>query len=273
MSRLLAVCAALFSALNLMCTPSRAQSPVPATTIFKWEGFYAGGNLGYGWTNPRLDISPTNSNFLNAGYSFSQAGLLANFPDGLSTSGVNAGFQLGYNVKLSQFVLGIEADANYSDLTGSYGHGPVLVAGGVDNAVDGKLSIRSLFTLRPRIGVAIDNLLIYATGGFAAGHVRLSETMVLNQLPQSNNVSGLGVFDGSELRFLTGWTLGGGAELALSDRTSLKVEYLYVDLGSINSVANFTGFTNNAINGAAMTIRASDLQQNIVRAGINFKLD
>jgi outer membrane immunogenic protein len=41
-------------------------------------------------------------------------------------------------------------------------------------------------------------------------------------------------YSGSAAQTKTGWTLGGGAEWALNRSWSVKAEYLYYDLGTIN---------------------------------------
>ena len=67
-------------------------------------------------------------------------------------------------------------------------------------------------TVRGRVGYAMNNVLIFATGGLAYGTVRAQ----------------IGGF--TESRTSTGWTIGAGAEVGLTQHWSVKAEYLYVDL-------------------------------------------
>ena len=80
-------------------------------------------------------------------------------------------------------------------------------------------------TARARIGYAANGWLTYATGGYAFGRVELKGTAtgagVSASLTQSATPSG--------------WTIGGGTEVALGPNWSAKLEYLYVDLGTVNS--------------------------------------
>jgi outer membrane immunogenic protein len=64
-----------------------------------------------------------------------------------------------------------------------------------------------------------------------------------------------------------GWTAGTGVEWRFAPAWSLKVEYLYVDLGSRTSTLSYTYL------GAASTLTSTvNEHDNIVRLGINYKL-
>ena len=78
-------------------------------------------------------------------------------------------------------------------------------------------------TLRPRVGYALGNWLLYATGGGALGQV------------ETNAAAAVGPFVAADRRGGTrdGWTLGGGVgKSRLAPGWSAKIEYLYLDLGS-----------------------------------------
>ena len=62
----------------------------------------------------------------------------------------------------------------------------------------------------------------------------------------------------------SGWTIGGGTELALGPNWSAKLEYLYVDLGTVNNTVMVTGV-------ASLTDSAR-IQMNVVRAGVQLSL-
>lgn len=82
--------------------------------------------------------------------------------------------------------------------------------------------------MRGRLGVVNDNILFYGIGGAALGHV-------------TENLSLASVFIGAPPAFassssaadLAGWVAGAGIEAALWVHWTGKLEYLYMDLGSI----------------------------------------
>ena len=79
--------------------------------------------------------------------------------------------------------------------------------------------------MRGRIGYAFNNVLLYGTGGLAFGSLKVERA---------------GGF--SESTTSAGWTMGAGAEFAINQNWSAKVEYLYVDLSDRNYM--LTGMSN-----------------------------
>jgi outer membrane immunogenic protein len=145
------------------------------------------------------------------------------------TSGGLFGGTVGYNWQMGQLVWGIEGDIDWSNISGSAG------CAGTSCSVNNDW----LATLRGRIGYAgWDRFMPYITGGAAFGNIK-------------TDIAGVGGSDETK----TGWTLGGGIEAAISGPLTVKVEYLYVDLGSGGSVAGSD----------------ADLTANIVRAGLNYR--
>ena len=65
------------------------------------------------------------------------------------------------------------------------------------------------------------------------------------------------------LRRSSGWTIGGGTEVALGPNWSAKLEYLYVDLGTVNNTVVVTG--------APSLTDSARVQMNVVRAGVNYR--
>ena len=64
-----------------------------------------------------------------------------------------------------------------------------------------------------------------------------------------------------------GWTAGAGLEYAFMGNWTAKLEYLYLDLGSVSTVP--TPAANSTV-AVAFNSRVTD---NIVRAGVNYKFD
>jgi outer membrane immunogenic protein len=156
-----------------------ARGPMPYAgplSTFSWMGPYIGANLGYQWG------TATNS---------------AVRPDGLL-----GGIQGGYNWQSGQFVLGGEADLQFS------GASDVFAAWKFANPWFG--------TMRGRAGFAMNNILVYATGGLAFGGGRAE-------------FAGL-----RETQMHLGWTVGAGLEVGFTPNWSAKVEYLFVDLSERN---------------------------------------
>ncbi|MGN6748900.1 MAG: outer membrane protein, partial [Xanthobacteraceae bacterium] len=61
----------------------------------------------------------------------------------------------------------------------------------------------------------------------------------------------------------SGWTIGGGTEVALGPNWSARLEYLYVDLGRVNNTIVVTG--------APSLTDSARIQMNVVRAGVNYR--
>ncbi len=157
----------------------------------------------------------------------------ANIPGGIG------GAQIGYNYQTGPLVLGFEADFDGSMATKS------MTAG----IATGTAQIPWIGTLRGRIGYAFDRFMIYATAGGAA-----------TQLVSTVNIAAFGP---ASTTFTHGaWTAGAGLEAAITDNLSARVEYLYVDTGNFD-VAQF---------GPPFTSVTGRLQDNLVRAGLNYRL-
>ncbi len=179
--------------------------------------------------------------------------------------GFIGGGQTGYNYQIDSFVLGLELDVDGATGLGSSNVllGPNV---GFDPITTGsEQRLDWLGTLRGRIGwTPIERLLIYGTGGLAFGKSTASFSVVAPAgLPP------LADFVSSSVS--VGWAAGGGIEYALPDNWSnwsVKVEYLYYDLGNTSTTAAYV----YAPESSTLTgqIRHSG---NIVRAGLNYKFD
>lgn len=162
-----------------------------SSSAFQWSGFYAGVNAGYGLGTASREPAGGGAVTEN------------------NTGGGDIGIQTGYNVDLGGFVLGGEADLQWSSIAYSADLG---VPGTLKASVDG------FGTLRARAGIVFDRAMPYITGGAAFARSTLSLTDPTNVITSQTNTH-------------LGWTIGAGLEAAATDNITLKAEYLYVDLG------------------------------------------
>lgn len=224
--------------------------PIPPeeTPAFTWTGFYAGLNAGYGRGNLDTDLRaiPTaTANALSRAIGFSLAGGSGRVKD--TANGFIGGGQVGYNYQFDpHWVVGAETDLQYAGIDST-----VRVLGDDDIPIAVKTQVDWYGTARLRAGYAFDNFLIYGTGGLAYGHVKSRVSV--------SDVT----LSGSDTRF--GWTLGAGAEYALTPHWTVRAEYLYVDLGKANTIDAASG------DGLARVIAKADVSLQTVRAGVNYK--
>lgn len=154
---------------------------------------------------------------------------------------------------------GLEADIQGSSERGSASSSnTVLVPGIAVVPVTGTLrdteKLPWFGTLRGRIGVlASPTWLLYVTGGLAYGEIRSNETLTVGALATSTS------FDNTR----AGWTIGGGVEGVVSGNWTVKLEYLYMDFGTIN---------NTFIGTAPFTPLnlSTHVTDNVVRVGLNY---
>lgn len=186
------------------------KAPAAAIAINNWTGFYIGAMGGYAEENS------------------SGVGQL---------SGGFAGGTVGYNWQSGNLVLGLEADGAWADVGATLG-----IAGLA--SVD--YTIRSMGTVRGRIGYAFDQVLVYGTGGYAWSDNRLTATAL-----------GVSI---SDSQFHSGWTVGAGVEVMFAPKWSVKAEYLY------RSFEGQTYFAGIAPPGVA----TGTINLNSVQVGVNY---
>lgn len=258
--------------------------PVIVDPTYNWSGFYAGLNIGYGWGR-----SATTSDFIDSG----GGSLLSASAGKFGLNGVIGGGQIGYNWQRDMFVAGVEADFQGS---GQKGRFDALCAGAPDGVQDGictpghrgdntfdpalpvTLNLAQKLdwfgTVRGRLGVAVTpRVLVYGTGGFAYGRVSTSGSV------NGINVGGFPGADGgtftpvaasfSSSTTKLGWSAGAGIEGAFADNWSARLEYLYVDLGTVSGSLATPVI---ALSGAPLVVGyRSHITDNILRFGVNYR--
>ena len=225
-----------FAALALATAAQAADMTAPAT--YDWTGFYLGANAGISWNNSGVD-----NNFDVDGDGIND---LNNKIEGDQTA-FTAGGIVGYNYQIDQIVLGVEADFNYLGFSDSNSRSvDVIGLDGIDT-ITGKSSFEADWfgTIRGRLGYAIDNVLIYGTGGLAYGHMSADGKVTASLAGDT-----VGTWKGSTDSTNWGWTVGGGMEYGI-DNWSLGLEYLYVDLGSGEWNGNNDLFDGSRLKGNA----------------------
>ena len=119
--------------------------------------------------------------------------------------GYAGGILGGWNYQIDTFVFGIEGDWAFGG----------TVATNDEPGIDTDISFNNIATLRARAGFALDNTLLYVTGGLAAVDMEFGAVMSTNE---------------SDSKWVYGWTAGGGLEHAFTANFSGRIEYLYVGL-------------------------------------------
>jgi outer membrane immunogenic protein len=245
--------------------PSHAPPPVfvPPPPLFSWTGLYAGINAGYHWGGSSFNFTGTDTDGAGIGTALNAGAIL--FPVARGASGFIGGGQIGYNYQIQSFVLGLEVD-----IDGATGRNSRVAfhdgdLGFVPIASANAQQLDWLGTVRGRLGwTPIDHLLIYGTGGLAFGQSQAAFSVVAP-------TAGPPVFAFASNSAKVGWAAGGGVEYALPanwSNWSVKVEYLYYDLGRTTSSIFYTYAPNTS--SVTGSIRHNG---NIIRAGLNYRFN
>jgi len=189
---------------------------------YNWTGYYVGGNVGGGVGNTSFTV-------VTPGLSGSPSDEIRGFV---------GGGQGGFNWQNGPLVAGIEADLQFSHQRNGVNSFGLQITNNLDY----------FSTLRGRIGYAMDEWLFYVTGG--GGYASTQATL---------NVGGVGVFSESDFKPL--WVVGVGVETQIWDRWTGRLEYLYLQSGSISNTLAIPGGT------LAVTQTVHD---NVIRTGLNY---
>jgi outer membrane immunogenic protein len=231
--------------------PTKAP-PLRPPVGYNWTGSYIGGHIGYGWGSDPVEFAPISAVYAPA---FASGSLPTSLAD--NARGVLGGIQYGTNWQFNRIVLGWDSDLSFSDIRASQSvtNGtPAFVS-----TADQKLTLLS--TTRGRIGYTLtDNLLLYGTGGLAAGRASAISTFYQTACGPGSCVAG------SDSKTLWGWAAGGGVEYAMG-HWLLRAEYLHYDLGDLDYSMADPRTPGQLI--AASTKFSGD----IVRGAISYKFD
>jgi outer membrane immunogenic protein len=197
---ILGAAAALVLAPTAALAADLAVKAPPPVAIYDWTGFYIGGAAGG---------SIGTTDHIDAATGISDAA-------GFDITGWLAGGTIGYNWQVAIFVVGFEGDASWVSQTGRNAdigpNGLNFIAPSGNPAFTSTAKETWNATARIRAGYAVNNLLFYATGGYAAAGAEIgikdTDTNVLLASVTSTH---------------SGWTAGGGLEWWSSRRTGRPV--------------------------------------------------
>jgi opacity protein-like surface antigen len=190
--------------------------------------------------------------------------------DDLSTDAYGAAIFAGYSTHLfPEVMVGLEADANVFDGEAERTHTQAYDALG-SFTIYQSISQQWISTVRGRLGIDIGPGTVYVTGGAAFTDVevvgRFSDTysVVANRIPLQGARS-------SEMA--TGFVWGGGLDLGLGGSTSLRIEYLHHDFGSIKGYSRALTWTGGVPANGEVLSNAVDLENDTFKIGLMWDLN
>ena len=265
----LTVAAAMAFATGAIADGGPSLKDAPRVAPYSWTGLYGGLNVGAASIHDDAMIgTPANVASAAAFGPCSVAGACLLNRGSDRDTGVIGGIQLGYNLQMSNFVVGLEADIQGSTANASRGTF-TNIAPFVPFQVAGNTSLEWMGTVRARLGVLLaPTLLAYATGGFAYGSVQHTYGGDALEATRSS-------WFGRARTDATGWTAGAGLEWAVTNRVTLGAEYLYVTLDAADrfTAAPTTNGTtcNVAAQNCVVGVATGDLDVHIARLKVNYK--
>jgi opacity protein-like surface antigen/outer membrane protease len=232
---------------GLFSGPVRAEDVVLLDWSGGYVGVHTGGVLGF------VDVDDPYGSSI--------------FGDTVRTPGPLAGGQIGYNWQNGDIVYGLEADASVADLVGTntcFAYSGAFVSANCRSYID------ALGTVTGRVGWVLPSdpaTLLYAKGGLAWAHSKVDATTNAEFGSPTTRSEGM----------LWGWTLGAGAEHAISPRWSLKAEYDFLSLGDdiITPISGFAPVPSPTPTLVTAGGRNADVSEDIhqFKVGLNYRFD
>jgi outer membrane immunogenic protein len=222
---------------------------------FNWTGFYVGANAGYAWGSYESFLPEDTDDDVHY---VPPGGIRTD----LSPDGWFGGGQIGFNLQRGSLVFGVEADWQGGDMEDSssttFEH---TLLNNLEFDLRTNLRVESFGTVRGRLGLAMDRFLPYVTGGFAWAATDAKSMLSYAPAPATT-------WTASDSALHTGWVVGGGIEVALTDNLSAKAEYLYMDLGEETYT---TAYVNGVGEPGDIYKTDADLEIQTFRLGVNYK--
>jgi outer membrane immunogenic protein len=180
------------------------KAMAPIAVAYDWSGFYAGINGGGGSSHNCWD-------FVGAGGGVAGEGCH-------NATGGTVGGLLGYRWQSSSWVFGVEAEANWADLSGDNTSTLIPTQGNRS-----RIDAFGLFT--GQVGYAWNNALLYLKGGAAVVDDRYN-IFIAAGLPGAGTQ-----FANDDHEGAWGGTVGAGLEFGFAPQWSVGLEYDHIFLG------------------------------------------
>jgi outer membrane immunogenic protein len=226
--------------------PTKAPGYAPVAPIaYSWTGFYLGGQGGVGWfSSQTTDVDATTS---------FPAGFVQGTIDG---NGLLGGGYAGFNYQINQFVIGIDGDYSWADLTGQ-GNDTSPINGGTSHHNE---KVKWIATVTGRLGYAVNNMLFFGKGGWAWAGFDGNSSFI--------NVAGINTSNTTSSGTRDGWTLGTGMEWGITPHWSAKLEFDYVKFNT----SNFNATTTNVATGVVTTpARSATSNLSMGKVGVAYR--
>ncbi len=207
---------AMIGAASAADMPLKAALP-PPPPVANWTGWYIGIDGGAG----RHNFAITEND---------EGGSVAG-----SKTGFVAGGHIGYNWQTHYYLFGLEADGMWTDLRRTFGSGTTFgpaVTGGPSTTLS---EVNWLASVRTRQGIALEDTLIYVTGGVAFAGVKngwADGYSAVALVPAGT------CCDIQSNQTKVGWVAGFGLEHMWTRNLSIRSEVLYYDLGRTEASGN-----------------------------------
>ena len=255
--------------------PVKAPPPAVCPTC-NWTGFYVGlnvgGSIGQDYTSNAVSLLPP-------GGAAGVTNPISNVTDTRSPSGLIGGGQIGFNWQFNHWLVGVEADFDWSGqrnyLSATNFLASTVVVAPTTYSYSDEQRVNWLTTWRGRVGWTQDCWLWYVTGGGAWAEVQSNYSLSMNSITGGAGPFGTVNAAAGFTTRRTGWTVGGGVETKLSgiggaafNNWSFKAEYLYVDLGNVNNL--FVAPVTAGAPTSMVLANSTTFHDHIVRVGVNY---
>jgi outer membrane immunogenic protein len=252
----------------------RGSLPPGPAPIVNWQGFYIGGQYGYGSSDENFNGSTSNMVAALVADNVLQQMGVAQWNLGLGKNSARApgyGAFAGYNSQWDDVVLGLEASYLHGGFGGSATASQSLVSAAalsdgnfhaVTATSQAAISISDMATFRARAGYAYGSFLPYMFGGFALGNADITRSVTIQDhyaptfagavascsSPTPPFCAVLSADDAVHNHLIYGYTAGLGIDINLVGGLFMRAEWEYV---------RFTAQVDTSIN--------------TVRAGLGYK--
>jgi outer membrane immunogenic protein len=217
--------------LGAMSNTAMSADMAPPPSQYNWDGVYLGALATYGMAHSHhCDTAACPDNPISGS------------GPNVNGSGFGGGVEIGFNQTFNNVLFGVEGDYSF---TGFNGSSPSQLIPGYGCGAGCITNVTSLGTARLRVGLPMDNILPYLTGGLAFSNVH-------GQL-----------INGADTSFLN-LALGAGLEVGVTPNISIKGEYLHI-------FDNGQKFLFDAANCAAPGCSLNHYSDDLFRVGLNFR--